>query len=78
MNNTTKALYELADKMIKGRIEVDEVVAMTGLPKEEIDKIKEKYDNQNPEATYFRTLDLSNYDIGPILNDEEIANDEMD
>ncbi|MGN0394620.1 MAG: hypothetical protein ACI4EF_04600 [Coprococcus sp.] len=76
MNNSTKAVYAMAEKMLKGRIEVDEVVAMSGLPKEEIEKMKKELDNANPEATYLRTLDFNDFDIGPILNDETIAGDE--
>lgn len=38
MNNSTKALYDMAERMLKGHIDVDEVVTMSGLPKEEIEK----------------------------------------
>ena len=40
MNNTTKAKYDLAARMLMGNIPVEEVVAMSGLSEEEVKKIK--------------------------------------
>ncbi len=40
MNNTTKAKYDLASKMLKGNIPVEEVVLMSGLSEEEVKKLK--------------------------------------
>ncbi len=40
MNNTTKAKYDLAARMLKGNIPVEEVVLMSGLTEEEVKKLK--------------------------------------
>ena len=40
MNNTTKAKYDLAARMLKGNIPVEEVVLMSGLSEEEVNKLK--------------------------------------
>lgn len=40
MNNTTKARYDLAARMLKGNIPVEEVVAMSGLTEEEVKKLQ--------------------------------------
>ena len=40
MNNTTKAKYDLAARMLKGNIPVEEVVLMSGRSEEEVKKLK--------------------------------------
>ncbi|MFR0782903.1 MAG: hypothetical protein ACLSHP_08185 [Coprococcus sp.] len=40
MNKTTKAKYDLATRMLKVDISVDEVALMSGLTVEEIEKLK--------------------------------------
>ena len=40
MNNTTKAKYDLAARMLTGNIPVAEVVAMSGLTEEEVKKLQ--------------------------------------
>ncbi len=40
MNNTTKAKYDLAARMLKGNIPVEEVVLMSGLTEEEVKKLQ--------------------------------------
>ena len=40
MNNTTKAKYDLAARMLKGNIPVEEVGLMSGLTEEEVKKLK--------------------------------------
>ena len=40
MNNTTKAKYDLAARMLKGNFPVEEVVLMSGLTEEEVKKLK--------------------------------------
>ena len=40
MNNTTKAKYDLAARMLKGNIPVEEVVNMSGLSEEEVKKLQ--------------------------------------
>lgn len=69
LNNTTKAKYDMAEKMLKGRIEVDEVVLMTGLPKEDIEKLKKELDDKNP-ANKFEGMDVRDLNIGPVIFDD--------
>lgn len=76
MNNTTKAKYELARKMLKGKIEVDEVAIMTGLPIEEIEKLNEEINPTNPEVEIMSKLDTVDLDLGPILYDNLPTEDE--
>ena len=40
MNNTTKAKYDMAEKMLKVDISLEEVAPMTELPKETLKKIQ--------------------------------------
>ena len=40
MNNTTKAKYDLAARMLKGNMPVEVVVLMSGLTEEEVKKLK--------------------------------------
>ena len=40
MNKTTKAKYDLATRMLKVDISIDEVALMSGLTVEEIEKLK--------------------------------------
>lgn len=76
MNNTTKAKYELATKMLKGKIDVDEVAIMTGLPLKDLEKLKEEVDPTNPEVEMLKRLDTVDLDIGEILIDDMPAEDE--
>ncbi len=75
MNNTTKAKYDLANKMLKARIDVDEVALMSGLPKEEVTRLFEELEKQNPEATAFSNLDVTDLDLGPVLYDNSECED---
>ena len=40
MNKTTKAIYDLATRMLKVDISIDEVALMSGLTIDEIEKVK--------------------------------------
>ena len=42
MNKTTKAKYEMAEKMLKVNISLDEVALMTELPMETLKKIEKE------------------------------------
>lgn len=70
MNNTTKAKYNMAEKMLKGHIDIDEVVLMSGLTKEEVQGIYDKLENQNPEAKFLKGLDFQDFELGPVLYDD--------
>ncbi len=69
MNNTTKAKYELAEKMLKGHIEPEEVAIMAGIPLEEVEKLKEKVTPNNTEVEILKNLDFQDFNIGEILED---------
>lgn len=69
MNNTTKAKYELAQKMLKGKIEVSEVAIMTGLPEDELFKLEREINPQNSDAQILKNLDTMDLNIGEILFD---------
>lgn len=75
MNNTTKAKYDLAAKMLKGKIDVDEVVMMSGLTKEEVLKIQEEVTPHNSEVEMLKNLDTVDLNIGQILFDDLPAED---
>lgn len=76
MNNTKKAQYELAAKMLKGKIDVEEVVLMSGLSTEEVEKLKEEVVPHNTEAEILKNLDTVDLNIGEILFDNLPAEDE--
>ncbi|MBQ8413528.1 MAG: hypothetical protein IJX12_08000 [Lachnospiraceae bacterium] len=78
MNNTMKGKYELARKMLKGKIDVDEVVLMSGLSKEIVEQLKEEVDPSNPEIEMLKNLDNVDLNIGEILFDNLPAEDEME
>lgn len=75
MNNTTKAAYDLAERMLKGKIPVEEVSLMTGI---EVDKLKELEEKVAPhvrDAKILQGLDNTDLNIGEILVDN-FGNDE--
>lgn len=76
MNNTTKAKYELATKMLKGKIDVDEVVMMSGLTEAEVLKLKEEVEPSTSDAEVLKNLDTVDLNIGDILFDNLPAEDE--
>ncbi len=76
MNNTTKGQYELARKMLKGNIDIDEVVLMSGLSKEVVTELKEEVHPSNSEVEILKNLDTVDLNIGEILFDDLPAEDE--
>lgn len=73
MNNTTKAKYDLAKRMIAGHLDVSEVAMMTELPEEEVQKLKDEFDK----ATQ-ADLDYTKLDMGPVLFDNYITEEEQE
>ena len=69
MNNTTKAKYDVAERMLKGKIEVEEVAMMTGLSLDEVKKLKEEVIPHNSEVELLKNLDTVDLNIGEILFD---------
>lgn len=76
MNNTTKAKVELATKMLKGKIDIDEVAIMTGLPEEQLKVIADEVVPKNTDAEILKNLDTVDLNIGPILFDDLPAGEE--
>lgn len=58
MNNTTKARYDLAARMLKGSIPVEEVVLMSGLSEEEVLKLKRELRDEIQDQRAMRGLDI--------------------
>ena len=76
MNNTDKAKLDVARRMLKGKIDVGEVVLMTGLDKATIEKLDEEINPKNSDAAILQNLDNVDLDIGQILYDDLPAEDE--
>lgn len=76
MNRTTKERYDFAKRMLKGSIEVSEVVMMTGLSEEEVLKLKEEVVPNHPAG--LDNLDFKDFDLGPILVDNNEIDEDID
>ncbi|MBQ7706691.1 MAG: hypothetical protein IJT72_02790 [Lachnospiraceae bacterium] len=76
MNKTDKAKLDVARRMLKGKIEVDEVVLMTGLDKKIIEDLNEEINPKNSDAAILENLDNVDLDIGQLLYDDLPAEDE--
>lgn len=76
MNNTTKQKVELATKMLKGKIDIEEVAMMTGLPEEQLKAIQDEVVPKNTDAEILKNLDTVDLDIGPILFDDMPAGED--
>ena len=76
MNNTDKAKLDVARRMLKGKIEVDEVVLMTGIDKKIIEDLNEEINPKNTDAAILENLDNVDLDIGQLLYDDLPAEDE--
>lgn len=70
MNNTTKAKFDVAARMLKGKIDVEEVAMMTGLSLDEVKKLKEEVVPHNSEIEMLKNLDTTELNIGEILFDD--------
>lgn len=73
MNNTTKAKYDFARRMLKGKIEPEEVAMMTELPLDEIIKLDEEINPKNTDAEIIKAHDNVDFNIGPLLYDNNPA-----
>jgi hypothetical protein len=77
MNKTTKAKYDLAEKMLKGHIEAEEVIMMTELPSDVIYNMKKEIDEKDPTRS-IEGMDVTNLDLGPLLYDDYDDTDSSD
>lgn len=60
MNNTTKAKYDMAEKMLKVDISLEEVALMTELPMETLKKIQHDIEKDGLVTRY----DVKDVDLG--------------
>ena len=78
MNNTTKQKYELAERMLKGKIPAEEVQLMTGLDMDVIKKLEEELAPMVRDAKILQGLDNKELNIGDILFDNNGTDEEAD
>ncbi len=65
MNNTTKAKYELAAKMLKARIDEAEIMMMSGLTEDQIKRLKTELADQIESKEVY--LNLSDKDTDQFM-----------
>ena len=73
MNNTKKAQLDMARRMVAGRLDVDEIVEMTELPLEEVQKLKDEF-----EALMHSELQNTDLDMSGMIFDNNVTDEEMD
>lgn len=78
MNNTTKAKYDVAQRMLKGKIPVEEVALMTGIDIQELKKMEEEVAPQVRDAKILQDLDNTDLNIGEILIDNYGTDEKAD
>ena len=78
MNNTEKEKYELARRMLKGKIPVEEVNLMTGISIEKLKVLEEEVAPEVRDAKILQGLDNTDLNIGEILYDNNETDDSYD
>ncbi len=73
MNNTKKAQLDMARRMVAGRLDVDEIVEMTELPLEDVQKLKDEF-----ESLMHSELQNTNLDMSGMIFDNNVTDEEMD
>jgi hypothetical protein len=66
----------MAARMLKGKIDVEEVALMSGLSLDEVQKLKDEVIPHNAEVEMLQNLDNVDLNIGEILFDNLPAEDE--
>lgn len=67
MNNTEKARYDAAKRMLKGKIDMEEVSMMMGLTIEELTPIKDEVDEEVRKV--YGNIDAYDFDMKQVLFD---------
>lgn len=67
MNNTKKAQMDLAAKMLKAKIDINEIILMSGLSREEIEKINIDVKPDDSKMDIMDKLDNIDFDMEDIL-----------
>ncbi len=78
MNNSTKAKYDAAKRMLLGKIDPEEVSLMMGLPLDEVLKLKEEVAPENRDAKVLKDQDNFDFNIGDILVDNYVEDEHAD
>ena len=78
MNNTEKEKYDLAGRMLKGKIPVEEVNLMTGISIEKLKALEEEVAPEVRDAKILQGLDNTDLNIGEILYDNNETDDSFD
>lgn len=68
MNNTDKATLDVARRMLRGKIAVEEVSAMLGIPVETLMPIKEEMEEEVRKV--YGNTDAYDFDMNKILFDD--------
>lgn len=68
MNNTDKAKLDAAKRMLKGKIDIEEVSMMIGLPVETLLSIKEEIDEEVRKV--YGNIDAYDFNMGQVLFDD--------
>lgn len=68
MNNTEKAKLEAARKMLLGRIDIEEVEMLLGVPMAQLIQIKEEIDEKIKEV--YGDVDINDIENGTIIFDD--------
>lgn len=68
MNNTDKAKLDAAKRMLKGKIDIEEVSMMIGLPVETLLPIKEEIDEEVRKV--YGNIDTYDFNMGQVLFDD--------
>lgn len=68
MNNTDKATLEAARRMLKGKIDIEEVSAMFGIPLETLVPIKEEIEEEIRKV--YGNTDAYDFDMNKVLYED--------
>jgi len=78
MNNTERAKVDVARRMLKGKLPVEEVQQMTGLDMDFLKKLEEEVAPEVREAKILQGLDNTDLNIGEILYDNYATDEKAD
>ncbi|MCR5292798.1 MAG: hypothetical protein K6E28_07935 [Eubacterium sp.] len=78
MNNTERAKADVARRMLKGKLPVEEVQQMTGLDMDFLKKLEEEVAPEVREAKILQGLDNTDLNIGEILYDNYATDEKAD
>ncbi len=68
MNNTDKAKMDAAKRMLKGKIDIEEVSMLMGIPVEQLKPIQEEIDEEVRKV--YGNIDAYDFNMGQVLFDD--------